>query len=419
MQIIDRKSVQPRGVINRKSLDTDRIREDFQILKRVIDGRPLVYLDSAATSLKPKPVIDAIVRFYTESCANIHRGVHLLSSEASDLYEEARRKVARFLNADEEEIVFVRNSTEAINLVCHSLDREGAVALTLADHHSVILPWFGRRKVHYIGVEANGMLNMSDLRKLASIRPALVCLPHVSNALGALTPIHEAIDLAHKAGALVLVDGSQSVPHMPIDIKSLNCDFLAFSGHKMLAPSGIGVLFGRRELLEQMQPFLRGGAMNKEVHKNSYRPEALPGKFEAGTPNIEGAIGLGAAVEYLENIGMENIEAHNCQMITVALQQLAKIDRIRVHGPLEPAQRGASIAFELPGLEAHGLAKMLSNRYAIMVRSGYHCAQPLHEELGIQPTVRASFYLYNTLEEVYSLAEALEQIASTYTRVSQ
>lgn len=403
---------------HREKIDIDRIRNDFQILQRRIDGKPITYLDSAATSLKPKPVIEAIVRFYTESCANIHRGVHLLSTEASELYEEARRKVARFLNADEEEIVFVRNATEAINLVCHSLHRAGAVVSTLADHHSITLPWLERRKTHYIGVERNGMLNMSDLGKMASSKPALVCFPHVSNALGAITPIHEAIRLSHEAGALVLVDGSQSVPHMPTDVRGLDCDFLVFSGHKMLGPSGIGVLFGRRNLLEEMEPFLRGGAMNKQVHKGSYVPEDLPGKFEAGTPNIEGAIGLGAAVDYLEEIGMENVEAHTRELTAVALYELANIEKIRVHGPLDSKVRNGSVAFELPGLEAHGLAKILSNRYAIMVRSGYHCAQPLHEELGIPQTVRASFYLYNTIEEIRLLGTALAEIARSYTRTS-
>jgi cysteine desulfurase/selenocysteine lyase len=404
------------NIRNRTRLDTDRIRADFPILKRMIDGRPLIYMDSAATSLKPRPVIEAIVRFYTESCANIHRGVHLLSVEASELYEEARRKVARFLNADEEEIVFVRNATEAINLVCHSLHRDGAVVATLADHHSVTLPWLERRELHYVGIGRDGLLNMSNLRKVISCRPALVCFPHVSNALGAVTPVQEAIALAHEAGALALVDGSQSVPHMPTDVRDLDCDFLIFSGHKMLGPSGIGVLFGRRNLLEEMQPFLKGGAMNKQVHKGSYVPEDLPGKFEAGTPNIEGAIGLGAAVDYLEEIGMENVEAHTRELTAVALHELENMEKIRVHGPLDSKVRNGSVAFELPGLEAHGLAKILSNRYAIMVRSGYHCAQPLHEELGINQTVRASFYIYNTADEVRSLANALTEIAATYTR---
>lgn len=400
---------------NQPLFDPNRVRSDFPILDRVIEGKPLIYLDSAATSLKPKPVIDAVFRFYTQSCANIHRGVHLLAAEASELYEESRRKISRFLNTDEEEIVFVKNATEGINLLSHSLNRKGPVVVTLADHHSAILPWFDTRKIHYAGIDPNGMLDLSDLKKVMSIKPALVCLPHVSNALGTITPVQEAIEMAHKGGALVLVDGSQSVPHMPVDVKALGCDFLVFSGHKMLGPSGIGVLFGRRDLLEEMRPFLRGGAMNKEVHKESYRAESLPGKFEAGTPNIEGVIGLGAAVEYLEKIGMEHIEAHSRNLTRAALKALGSIKRIRIYGPLDPEQRSASITFELPGLEAHGLAKVLSNRYAIMVRSGFHCAQPLHEALRIKPTVRASYYLYNTLEEIESLSMALDQIAESYT----
>ncbi|MFC1824351.1 aminotransferase class V-fold PLP-dependent enzyme [Thermodesulfobacteriota bacterium] len=402
--------------LHRTALDVDQIRADFPILKRVINGKPLTYFDSAATSLKPTPVIEAITHFYTESCANIHRGVHLLSAEASELYDEARRKVANFLNADEEEIVFVRNATEAINLVCHSLDLDGPVVATLADHHSAFLPWVDRREVRYAGIHGDGSLDLSSLRKALNSKAALACVPHVSNALGVINPVEEVIDLAHKAGALVLLDGSQSVPHMLTDVRSLGCDFLVFSGHKMLGPSGIGVLFGKLELLEQMQPFLRGGDMNKEVHKEWYVPEDLPGKFEAGTPNIEGAIGLGAAVDYLETIGMENIEAYSQELTAAALQSVSNIDKIRIHGPVNPEHRSASVAFELPGLEAHGLAKILSQRYNIMVRSGYHCAQPLHEELGIPQTVRASLYLYNTLEEIGLLGEALKEISALYTR---
>jgi cysteine desulfurase/selenocysteine lyase len=399
-----------------KGLNTDRIRSDFPILRRMIDGREMTYLDSAATSLKPQPVIDALMKFYTHSTANIHRGVHLLSMEASDLYEEARRKVARFLNADEEEIVFVRNATEAINLVHHCLPFSGSVVVTISDHHSVLLPWYGRRDVVYVGVKRDGLLDMADLKKAISDKPGLVCLPHISNALGAVTPVEEGISMAHNAGSLVLIDGSQSVPHMPIDVRALECDFLAFSGHKMLGPSGIGVLYGRRELLDQMQPFMRGGSMVKDVRKDYYRPEGLPGKFEAGTPNIEGAIGLGAAVEYLESIGMENVEAHVHELTSTALKVLSDTDKIKLYGSLDPKYRKASVAFSLPGLEAHGLAKILSNRYAIMVRSGYHCAQPLHEALGIEQTVRASFYIYNTLDEIHSFGKALAEIAKAYTR---
>jgi cysteine desulfurase/selenocysteine lyase len=399
-------------------LDPYHIRIDFPILGRLVGGRPLIYFDSAATSLKPAPVIEAVTSFYTKSCANIHRGVHLLSTEASELYEEARVKVARFLNADEEEIVFVRNATEAINLVCHSLELEGAVVATLADHHSTLLPWLERNEVRYVGVERDGSLDMSSMHKVTRHGAALVCIPHISNALGVINPVEEAISLAHEAGSLVLVDGSQSVPHMLTNVRDLDCDFLVFSGHKMLAPSGIGVLFGKRELLEQMQPFLRGGDMNKEVHKGWYVPEDIPVRFEAGTPNIEGAIGLGAAIDYLEAIGMENVEKHGHELTATALSELSRLESIRVHGPLEPERRSSSVAFELPGLEAHGLARVLSQRYTIMARSGYHCAQPLHEALGIPQTVRASFYLYNTLEEVRLLGAALADIVASYTRAA-
>ncbi|MCP4672194.1 MAG: aminotransferase class V-fold PLP-dependent enzyme [Desulfobacula sp.] len=397
-------------------MNIDTIRLDFPILKRIVNGRPLVYFDSAATSLKPVQVINAVNRFYTESCANIHRGVHLLSQEASDLYEGARRKVAAFLNADEEEIVFVRNATEALNLLCHCLHIKGDVIATLADHHSVYLPWFDRRKVHYVDLKSNGEINMETFKKLLGKDIALVCIPHVTNALGAITPVKEAIELAHKAGALVILDGSQSVPHMLTDVKELDCDFLVLSGHKMLGPSGTGALYGKLEFLEKMDPFLKGGDMNKAVYKDRYVLADLPGKFEAGTPNIEGAIGLGAAVDYLEDIGMEAIEAHSHDLTAFALSELSEVEKIQIYGPTDSDKRSSSIAFNLPGLEAHGLAKILSQRYSIMVRSGHHCAQPLHDALKIPQTVRASFYLYNTCDEIKSLKKALGEIADSYTR---
>jgi cysteine desulfurase / selenocysteine lyase len=398
------------------NFDVVRIRNDFPILKRLVNGKPITYFDSAATSLKPNNVIEAINHFYTHSCANIHRGVHLLSQEASELYEEARSKIACFINADIEEVVFVRNATEAINLLCHSLHREGDIITTLADHHSSLLPWIDRRTVRYVDLEKDGSLNMSSFQKAISKDTALVCVPYMSNALGIISPVRDIIQLAHKAGALVMIDGSQSVPHMETDVRDLDCDFLVFSGHKMLGPSGIGVLFGKRELLEQMKPFLYGGDMNKEVHKGWFVPEDLPGKFEAGTPNIEGAIGLGAAVDYLESIGMENVHRHIHYLTETALHELSSIDRIRLHGSLNAEKRSASVSFDLPGLEAHGLAKMLSNRYNIMVRSGYHCAQPLHEELGIPQTTRASFNIYNTIEEVMLLKNAITEITENFTR---
>ncbi|MBU1627719.1 aminotransferase class V-fold PLP-dependent enzyme [bacterium] len=412
----DKNTLKKNQNANYIHFDVDRIRHDFPILQRIVNGKPITYFDSAATSLKPQSVIDAVNQFYTQSCANIHRGVHLLSQEASELYEDSRRKVASFLNADVEEIVFVRNATEAINLLCHSLHREGDIVATMADHHSSLLPWIERRSVRYVDLEKDGSLSMSSFNKVVTTDTALVCVPYISNALGVISPIREITSIAHNSGALVMIDGSQSVPHILTNVRDLGCDFLVFSGHKMLGPSGIGVLFGKRELLDKMQPFLRGGDMNKEVHKGWFVPEDLPGKFEAGTPNIEGAIGLGAAVDYLENIGLENVQKHIHNLTETALNELLKIDRIHIHGPLDSDRRSASISFEMPGLEAHGLAKMLSNRYNIMARSGYHCAQPLHEELGISQTTRASFYIYNTIEEIKSLRNALAEIAEIYTR---
>lgn len=400
----------------RSWLDVEPIRRDFSILQRQVNGRPLVYFDSAATSLKPKPVIDAVVNFYTQSCANIHRGVHLLSAEASELFEESRRRIAGFLNADEEETVFVRNATEAINLVCHSLEINGAVVTTLADHHSTALPWLDRFELRYVELDKDGSLSLPSYRKALRPGVALVCIPYISNALGVISPVREMIEMAHEAGALVLLDGSQSVPHMPTDVRELDCDFLAFSGHKMLGPSGIGVLFGKLDLLEQMAPFLKGGDMNKEVHKGWYVPADLPTKFEAGTPNIEGAIGLGAAVDYLEAVGMEKVEAHCRDLTAFALQEIAGIDKIQLYGPSDQNRRSASITFDLAGLEAHGLAKMLSQRFGIMVRSGYHCAQPLHEALDIPQTVRTSFYFYNTIDEIQRLSDALKEISELYTK---
>lgn len=395
--------------------DVQRIRRDFPILTRQIDGKPLIYFDNAATSLKPKAVIDAVSHFYTESCANIHRGVHLLSSEASELFEEARQNVASFLNADEEEIVFVRNATEAINLVAHSFTIKGSVATTLADHHSAMLPWLAGFDLKYVNLDKDGSISISSYKKTLQSGVGFVCIPHVSNALGIVSPVASMTAWAHEAGAFVMVDGSQSVPHLPTDVRELDCDFLVFSGHKMLAPSGIGVLFGKRELLEQMPPFLTGGDMNKEVHQGRYIAADLPTKFEAGTPNIEGAIGLGAAVDYLDTIGMHRVEAYCEELTRFAFDELGKIDRLRIYGPLDPNRRSSSIAFELDGLEAHGLAKMLSQRYAIMVRSGYHCAQPLHEAIHLPQTVRASFYLYNTPQEIERLAAALQEISRYYT----
>ncbi len=394
------------------SYDVTAVREDFPILQREINGRPMIYMDSAATSLKPRQVIEAVVSFYEQHCANIHRGVHLLSQEASELYEEARYKVARFLGAMDREIIFVRNATEALNLVAYCLPLEGKVLTTLSEHHSNLLPWGNNEQVIKIKLTDKGLWDMADLEaKLAGNNVALVAVGHVSNGLGTINPVAEVRKLARGCGAYFLVDGSQSVPHMPVNVKSLDCDFLVFSGHKMLGPSGVGVLYGRSELLEKMKPFLRGGDMISEVHADSYQLANIPWKFEAGTPNIEGAIGLGAAIDYLESVGMENIRAHEKQLVGLSLEGIKAIKNITLYGTESAENRGGIITFKRAGLEAHALAKLLSNRYSILVRSGYHCAQPLFEAIGSGKTCRASLYLYNTQEEVVALLEALTALS--------
>jgi cysteine desulfurase/selenocysteine lyase len=399
------------------SLDVSSIRKDFPILERQVNDRPLIYLDNAATSLKPQAVIDAVTGFYTRSCSNIHRAVHALSQEASELYEEAREKIARFINAEEEEVVFVRNATEAINLVARCLPRDGAVVTTLMEHHSNYLPWQVDRETRVAGVLGDGRLDIDDFRaKLGQGGVALATFTHVSNGLGVVNPVSDLTAMAREQGALVLVDGSQSVPHRPCDVKQLDCDFFVFSGHKMLGPSGIGVLYGREELLDKMSPFLWGGDMISAVHRDSYELAELPFRFEAGTPHIEGVIGLGAAVDYLSSVGMEAIHEHETRLLEVAFEGLRTIDRVTLHGPESLAQRSSAVSFALEGLEPHGLAKMLSNRYSIMLRSGYHCAQPLHEALDLLQSARASFYLYNTEDEVRQLVEAVRTLSEYYTR---
>lgn len=397
------------------ALDIAKIRNDFPLLKRKINGRPIIYLDSAATSLKPKVVVDAITDYYYVSCANIHRGVHALSQEASDLFEGARTKIARFINANENQIIFVRNATEAINLVAHCLPLKGDVLTTLMEHHSNFISWGKSHNTHLAGLHPDGTLDINSLaEQLNQNNIALTTVTHISNGLGVVNPINEIISLAHHKNSLVLIDASQSVPHQKVDVKELGCDFLVFSGHKMLGPSGIGVLYGKERLLKQMPPFLLGGDMISAVHRDSWEIADLPWKFEAGTPFIEGAIGLGAAVDYLSSIGIDHIHRHVKNLMAKALTELKKIDGVRVHGPEDLSNRSSVVSFSLGDLESHGLAKMLSNRYNIMLRSGFLCAQPLHEELQLTQSARASFYLYNTVEEVDKLVQSVKTIAQFY-----
>jgi cysteine desulfurase/selenocysteine lyase len=399
-------------------------REDFPILRREIHGKPLVFLDSAASAQKPVQVLDAMDSFARTSYANVHRGVYTLSEEATERMEQARKKVARFINArSAREVIFTRNTSEAINLVAYSWGganlRPGDVILsTELEHHSNIVPWqllaarTGAR-MEYIPITDEGELDLDAYAQLlATAKPKLVALAHMSNVLGTLPPVERMIAQAHEIGALVLLDGAQSVPHMPVDVRALDCDFLAFSGHKMLGPSGIGVLWGRRELLEAMPPFMGGGEMIREVHLSGSTWADLPHKFEAGTPAIIETVGLGAAVDYLSALGMERVRAHEHALLEYALRRLSAIDDLTIYGP--PAERrGGAVSFTLGEIHPHDLATLLDGD-GVAVRAGLHCAQPLHERFGLTATTRASFYVYTTSSEIDALADALERARGVF-----
>jgi cysteine desulfurase/selenocysteine lyase len=402
-------------------LDIERVRADFPALSRTVHGRPLVFLDSAASSQKPLPVLEAMERVYRECYANVHRGIYAFSEEATLAYENARDRVASFINAPVREgIIFTRNTTEAINLVAYAWGRMNIrsgdrILLTEMEHHSNLVPWqlLAQEKgaqLVYLPITDDGLLRMDLLDSLLDERVKLVAVTMMSNVLGTVNPVKEIICRAHAAGAVVLVDAAQSVPHMPVDVQDLDCDFLAFSGHKMCGPTGIGVLYGKEALLEAMPPFLGGGDMIRKVEWESATWNRLPWKFEAGTPAFVEGIGLGAAVDYLTGIGMEAIAAHERELTAYALERLSALLGLNIVGP--PAhQRGGVVAFTFRGIHPHDIAHMLDME-GIAVRAGHHCAQPLHRRLGLTATVRASFYLYNTAEEVDALARALERIGA-------
>jgi len=404
--------------------DVARIRADFPVLEREIHpGIPLVYLDSTATSQKPSVVLDAMDGFYRYSNANINRGVHTLAEESTGAYEEARQKVAKFIGAPSpRQIIFTRNTTESINLVAYSwgrknLNTDDVIILTEMEHHSNIVPWHilaseKHIRIEFIPVTDEGLLDLDEFRRLLAFQPKLVAFTHMSNVLGTINPAEEIIRLAHDAGAVVLVDGAQSVPHFPVNVQDLNCDFLAFSGHKMCGPTGIGVLYGRKALLEAMPPFLGGGDMIKRVHLHSFTPNELPNKFEAGTPAIIEAVGLGAAIDYLTKVGMSAIANHEQEIITYALERLEEIPGVKVFGP--PAvKKGGVASFMLKEVHPHDIAQILDGR-GIAIRAGHHCAMPLHEKFGIHATARASFYLYNTPEEVDKLVDGIYQVKKVF-----
>jgi cysteine desulfurase/selenocysteine lyase len=405
--------------------NVDKIREDFPILKRVIKGKPLVYLDNAATTQKPEQVIDTLDRYYREYNANIHRGIYKISEEATAAHEEARAKVARFINAQSpEEIVFVRGTTEAINLVAQSWGRSNiglgdGIMLTEMEHHSNIVPWqlLAKEKtasLKYVGISDDGILLKNEFQQhLENDGVKLFSVTQISNVLGTINPVRELVREAHKHHCHVLVDAAQSVPHMPVDVQDLDCDFLAFSGHKMCGPTGIGVLYAKKKLLEEMPPFHGGGEMIREVHQYEASWKEPPYKFEAGTVNIEGGIGLGSAVDYLSKIGMRHIRLHEKEVTAYALEQLGKVKGTTVYGPQDPQVRGGVVSFNLGDIHSHDMASLLDEDN-IAVRSGQHCAQPLHERFGIPSSTRASFYLYNTEGEVDALVKALKRAGEIF-----
>jgi len=406
-----------------KRLDPTALRADFPILAREVHGKPLVYLDNAASSQKPQAVIEAITAFYRGHFANIHRGVHTLSEEATVAYEEARDKVAAFIHApDRRGVIFTRNTTEAINLVAHTWGRVHVgggdrIIVTEMEHHSNLLPWqvLAREagaELAYVRVTEEGRLDLASLDELLQGPVKLVAFSHVSNVLGTVNPAREIIARAHAAGARVMVDAAQSVPHLPVDVEALDCDFVAFSSHKMCGPTGAGVLYGRPELLAEMPPFLAGGGMIRRVKRAEATWADLPGKFEAGTPAIAEAVGMGAAVDYLSTVGMAGVWAHEQELAGYVLERLAETPGVRVIGP--PAEeRCGLVSFTVASIHPHDLAQVLDGE-GIAIRAGLHCAHPLHERLGLPATARASFYLYNTLEEVDRLVEGIQKAQSFF-----
>ncbi|HEY57166.1 MAG TPA: cysteine desulfurase [Anaerolineae bacterium] len=405
-------------------LDVPRIRQDFPVLQREVrPGVPLVYLDSTATSQKPRQVVEAVADFYLHHNANIHRGIHTLAEEATAAYEEARAKVARFINAaSPREIVFVRNATEAINLVAYAWGRANlqpgdVVLLTEMEHHANLVPWqilAAERdiRLEFMPVTPEGLLDLDALPRLLAMEPKMVAFSGMSNVTGVITPAAEITRQAHEAGAVVLLDGAQLVPHVPVDVQALGVDFMAFSGHKMLGPTGVGVLYGRRDLLETMPPFLGGGDMIRRVELRSFVANEVPHKFEAGTPPIAEAVGLGAAIDYLNAIGMDKIAAYEHAIGAYALERLREVPGLRIFGP-DIEHKGAVFAFWLEEAHPHDVAQVL-DYYGIAVRAGHHCAQPLHAQFRVLATARASFYLYNTPEEVDKLMDALYKVKEMF-----
>ncbi len=400
-------------------MDLD-VREDFPILRIEVNGHPLIYFDNAATTQRPVQVIRAISEFYENLNANVHRGIHYLSREASELYEGAHETLARFINAEFEEVVFTSNTTESINLVAwgwalYHLREGDRIVTTVMEHHSNMLPWravaeLTGAEVAYVDVDDEGMPKIDELESLINERTKVVAISGMSNVTGAIPDVRRAVRVAHEVGAVVVLDGAQMVPHMPVDVKDLDVDFLAFSGHKMLGPTGTGVLYGKKDLLEGMRPAKPGGGTIRDVTLEGVEWAELPWKHEGGTPNIAGGIGLARAAEYLMNVGMERVREHEKRLTARGLELLSEMDGVILYGPQDVERRGGILTFNVRGMDPHMVGALLDAR-GIAVRTGLHCAHPLHRRLGAdEGTVRASFYLYNTLEEIERFAEVLGSI---------
>ncbi len=396
-----------------------KLRADFPILDQEVNGEPLVYLDNAATAQRPTPVLKQLMHFYQTDNANVHRGVHTLAERATADYEAARRTVQAFINAAKpEEIVFTKGCTDALNLVAATYGEANIkagdeIVISIAEHHSNLIPWqqLAKKKgatLKYIGLTDEGELDMAQARELITAKTKLVAIAHATNVLGTVNPIKELAELAHAHGAVLVADGAQAVPHMPVDVQDLDADFYAFSGHKLMAPTGIGVLYGNAALLEAMPPYQYGGEMIGEVHRQESTWAPIPYKFEAGTQNIAGAVGLAAAIDYLNQLGMDKVAVHEQALVDRLLPQLAQIPEVTVYGPHDPAKHTGVVAFNLGHLHPHDLATALDME-GIAVRAGHHCAQPLMEELGVPATARASFYIYNSLADVDRLVAAIKK----------
>ena len=405
------------------NLDVARIRGDFPILKQTVNGKPLVYLDNAATSQKPQSVIDALVRYYSTENSNVHRGVHTLSQMATDDYEEARSKVRRFINAgDDREIIFVRGTTEGINLVAQTFGRQNTqegdeIIISAMEHHSNIVPWQmlceeRGAKLRVIPINDAGELLIDEYEKLLNPRTKLVSIVHVSNALGTINPVKQIVDMAHAQGVPVLLDGAQAAPHGTVDVSDLDCDFYAFSGHKVYGPTGIGVLYGKAELLEAMPPYQGGGEMIKSVTFEKTIYNILPHKFEAGTPNIAGPIGLGAAIDYITDLGLDRIGAYEHQLLEYGTELLSGLSNIRMIGTAK--EKSGILSFVMEGVHPHDIGTILDTE-GIAVRTGHHCAQPVMERFGIAATARASLAFYNTKEEIDALVKGIDQVLEVFS----